>query len=159
MLSVGSVNINLMHPQSCAFADNLNASVFYPLITKPIRITATNRTRFDNILTNSVDDPGISGVLLADLSDHLHLFYLAYAVIPFKNGKPVASCRNFCQSNIEKFILSLYEITWHSVEMEGDAQKAYDIFLQLFSKLFEIAFPHQNTKMCPKNPHLGSLRG
>lgn len=34
--------------------------------------------------------------------------------------------------------------------MEGDAQKAYDIFFELFSKLFGIAFPYQNTKMCPK---------
>lgn len=96
---LGDFNINLMHPQFCAFADHLNASAFYPLITKPTKITATNRTLIHNILTNSVDDPGISGVLLADLSDHLPLFYLAYTVTPFKNGKPVASYRNFCQSN------------------------------------------------------------
>lgn len=127
-----------MQPQSCAFADRLNVSALYPFITKPTRITATNRTLIDKILTNSVDDPGISGVLISDLSDHLPLFHLAHTVTPFKNGKPVASYRNFCQSNIEKFILSLYENSWHLVELEGDAQKAYDIFFEIFSKLFDI---------------------
>lgn len=115
---LGDFNINLMHPQFCTFADHLNASAFYPLISKPTRITAINRTLIDNILTISTEGPGISGVLLADLSDHLPQFHLAHTVTPFKIGKPVTSFRNFSQANIAKFILSLYENSWHSVEME-----------------------------------------
>lgn len=146
---LGDFNINLLHPQSYAFTDHLSAYAFYPLINKPTRITATNGTLIDNIFTNLVGDPGVSGILYADLSDHLPLLHLARVTSsPSSIIKPdKIFVRNYCQSNINKFTIYLSEVSWHDVENEVDAQKTYDIFCNTFFKLFDKAFPYQTKRI------------
>ena len=56
------------------FINQLPSSSFYPLITKPTRITERSATLIDNILTNRLDNNNINDILFCDLSDHLPVF-------------------------------------------------------------------------------------
>lgn len=49
-------------------------SSFYPLISRPTRITSRSATAIDNIFVNSLEDKVSSGLLFTDLSDHLPIF-------------------------------------------------------------------------------------
>lgn len=51
------------------------SSSFYPLISRPTRITnCTSATLIDNIFVKSLEDNFTSGLLLTDISDHLPIF-------------------------------------------------------------------------------------
>ena len=56
---MGDFNIDLLKSESCDFANNfteqLFTSSFYPLITKPTRITSHTATLIDNMFTNNID--------------------------------------------------------------------------------------------------------
>ena len=47
---------------------------FYPLISKPTRITSRSKTSINNIFVNSLVDNFTSGLLSTDLTDHLPIF-------------------------------------------------------------------------------------
>ena len=48
--------------------------MFFPLITRPTRITSNTATLIDNIFTNNIDDQFYSGLLFTHISDHLPIF-------------------------------------------------------------------------------------
>jgi hypothetical protein len=78
---MGDFNIDLLKSESCDFAnkftEQLFTSSFYPLITKPTRITSHTATLIDNIFTNNIDkiDSSINGILFSDISDHLPIIH------------------------------------------------------------------------------------
>ena len=52
------------------------SSTFYPLISKPTRITNISATLIDNIFVNYVDECHKCGILFTDLSDHQPVFQI-----------------------------------------------------------------------------------
>ena len=52
----------------------LTSRGFYPLVSLPTRITDTTATLIDNIFTNNVDCQIASGLVMADISDHLPVY-------------------------------------------------------------------------------------
>ena len=52
------------------------SSSFYPLISRPTRITSTSATLIDNIFINSLEDNFTCGLILTDISDHLPIFQI-----------------------------------------------------------------------------------
>ena len=73
---LGDYNINLLKgevPSTIDFLNVLYPVHFYPLITKPSRITSTSATLIDNILFNSLDYEVTSGLLACDTSLHFTL--------------------------------------------------------------------------------------
>ena len=77
---MGDWNLNLInhlcHKVTSDFLDLLYSRMFFPLITRPTRITANKASLIDNIFTNDPLCPSINGLFLNDISDHLPIFSL-----------------------------------------------------------------------------------
>ena len=77
---MGDFNLNLLnchnHKLTNEFLDTLYSNMFFPLITRPTRITSYNATLIDNIFTNDLDNCSFSGLFFTDISDHLPIFCL-----------------------------------------------------------------------------------
>ena len=50
--------------------------MFFPLITRPTRITSNTATLIDNIFTSNLNNFSVSGLMFCDISDHLPIFTL-----------------------------------------------------------------------------------
>ena len=77
---MGDFSLNLLnchnHKLTNEFLDTLFSNMFFPLITRPTRITSYNATLIDNIFTNDLDNCSFSGLFFTDISDHLPIFCL-----------------------------------------------------------------------------------
>ena len=79
---MGNWNFNLInhvhhcHKATSDFLDLLYSRMFFPLITRPTRITANKASLIDYIFTNDQLRPSISGLFLNDISDLLPIFSL-----------------------------------------------------------------------------------
>ena len=71
-------NIDLMkhqsHDKTGEFLDIMFSRSFFPLISRPTRITSNSATLIDNICTNDPNNCSASGLLFTDISDHLPIF-------------------------------------------------------------------------------------
>ena len=80
VILLGDFNIDLLHYESHIqtreFLDKIYFGLLSPHITIPTRITPRSRTLIDNIFTNTVDEPSISGNLMCSISDHLARFLI-----------------------------------------------------------------------------------
>ena len=50
--------------------------MFFPLITRPTRITSNTATLIDNIFTNNLNNLSVSGLMFCAISDDLPIFTL-----------------------------------------------------------------------------------
>ena len=79
---MGDFNIDLLQSETCdianKFSEQLFTSCFYPIITKPTRITEHTTTLIDNIFTNNIEklDSSVNGILFSDISDHLPILHV-----------------------------------------------------------------------------------
>ena len=74
---MGDFNINLLKCNDnnvCDFTNLLYAHLFFPTITKPIRITKTSASVIDHIWTNGLHNYQTSGIIYSVLSDHFPVF-------------------------------------------------------------------------------------
>jgi len=73
----GDYNINLfkhdVHGETENFVNNLYANFSMPVICRPTRSV----TLIDNIITNDFHEDCVAGVMIADISDHLPVFYVS----------------------------------------------------------------------------------
>ena len=81
---MGDFNVDLLKiEESWNSNDVLNcmfSSSFYPLISKPTRITSRSETLIDNTFVNSLVDNFTNGLLSTDLSDHLPIFQISISL-------------------------------------------------------------------------------
>ena len=112
----------------------------YPLIHFPTRITQNTCSLLDNIFTNNLDHM-FTGVLTADISDHLPIFSLCHKqggnIVADKNSHRVLK-RNLSESNIIKFVREIEKISWI---INGNPNDSYNCFLQQFSDCYNKCFP------------------
>ena len=77
VILLGDFNFDLLHYESHIqtreFLDKICFGSLSPHITIPTRITPCSRTLIDNIFTNTVDEPSISGNLMCTVSDFLFI--------------------------------------------------------------------------------------
>ena len=83
---MGDWHLNLInhhcHKATSDFLYLLYSRMFFPLITRPTRITANKASLMDNILTNDPVRPSISGLFLNDISDrYFHLFCILILLV------------------------------------------------------------------------------
>ena len=76
----GDFNINILNADSHVpandFIDLMYSNGFYPLISKPTKITSHSATLIDNIFSNDLDNHKFSGILWSGISDHLPVFQI-----------------------------------------------------------------------------------
>ena len=128
---MGDFNIDTLKIGQNTLSDNfmnqLLSSSFYPLITKPTRITQNSATLIDNILTNSFDRDNVNGVLFSDLSDHLPVFTIEIGN-RYKEMRPITLSSNTRKENIDRLIDKLCKTNWEELEQEWDPDICYDKF-------------------------------
>jgi len=122
------------------FVDAMQSNSFFPLIDKPTRITPTSSTLIDNIFTNVIQNSHTSGILYADLSDHLPI-WSAGDSIPRSTPNQQTQFRSFCERNVSFFLEELRGIPWDDVSAFEDGQAAFTKFTELFLECFERSFP------------------
>ena len=81
--------------------------MFFPLITRPTRITSHKASLIDNIFTNEPLNQSLSGLFLNDISDHLPIFaVIAEHEQIFRRNKYFT----FCSKNQQNLIKVKSEI-------------------------------------------------
>ena len=128
-------------------------SSFFPLITKPTRITQHTSTLIDNIFTNDLDQVQSSsnGLIFTDISDHLPIFHIASVSLKkCKSNMKISQRKNINNCNLLSFSNTVKDISWDFILEDSDACQSYNNF---HSKLFQ-AF---DNKSFPFEKSLGKV--
>ena len=122
---IGDFNIDLFKSESCDanyFIEQLFTSSFFPLITKPTRITHHTATLIDNMFTNNVDqlDDSINGIIFSHISDHLpivHMFNTNMFTVKntTENANDGIYQRLFNKTNAEAFKNAIKTLCWNNI--------------------------------------------
>ena len=132
---MGDFNLNLInfqhHQNTGEFLDGLHSYMFFPMITRPTRITSHTATLLDNIFANKFFDHSRSGLLIIDVSDHLPVFSI-HSNNDSSNSHahdPVV-IRGNNKENLGSFLEKLKEINWSSLGGYRDPKNAYNSFIK-----------------------------
>src|SRR6218665_2115072 len=115
----GDFNLNLMNYDSHAptneFLNNMFSSGFRPLITSPTRLTEHYATLIDNIFSNALTYKEISGILYADISDHLPIFVILDCKLKLLPKPKLVSYRHKSEQAFNNFHTFVENETWDDV--------------------------------------------
>lgn len=153
---MGDFNLNLLnidsHDKTNEFLESMYSSSLYPLISKPSRITPNSATLIDNIFCNCLDSTFNTGLLIADVSDHLPVFCVK------KNCKlrslydnPYVSKRLINDKLILKFKSKLQDTDWTILYRIDDINTCYNKFLKIYCSIYNECFPLVKPKQKPKH--------
>ena len=142
---MGDVNIDFskssVHNPTCELIDNIHATGFLPVITKPTRVTDQTATLIDQIFVSNLLNKITSGVIITDVSDHFGVFYLNDCNVTKNESNPLTSYRVYSNANTTKFSQILNNTNFQDVLNEPSPQIAYNIFIDKVHAAHEIAFP------------------
>ena len=126
-------NLDLMkhhkHDKTSEFLDIMFSRAFFPLISRPTRITLNTASLIDNIFTNDVTNCAVSGLLFTDISDHLPIFSISNECQRSLHKTQWLTFRDKKANNVSKFKDELQTVNWSEVRESSDPSSAYDIFL------------------------------
>ena len=119
---------------------------FYPLISKPSRMTSKSSTLIDNIFINTFHKKVKSGLFYTDLSDHFPVFCLIFtdtkqASIKYPRNNVRLQKRLITNDRIEDFKKRLIKIDWSVLYKNEDVNESYNYFMELFTALYDQCFP------------------
>lgn len=142
---MGDINIDMLKMNQVSSVDKfmhqLFSSSFYPLVTKPTRITDRSATLIDNILTNRLNGNDLRGILLTDISDHLPIFTIKRDVKIDKAPRVTQVSRHINAENIDKLMIDLSQEDWTDVAQNNDPNESYNIFYNKLYNLYNKALP------------------
>ena len=99
--------------------------MFFPLITRPSRITSHTATLIDNIFVNNFFERSRSGLIFTDISDHLPVFSIhSNTTLLNRCRQDPVFIRNKNPDNIPSFVEKLKNVDW------------YKRFLELYSGIY-----------------------
>ena len=113
-----------------------------PVIKKPTRITKTNATLIEHILTNDfVNTNSSRGIETSDISDHFPIFLITSAQF-FNNiqNKTTVKKREINKKSKQYFMEILNKVNWKHLYSLTDTNLAYEYFLRTFNGLYNHAF-------------------
>ena len=152
---MGDFNINLLnsdsHISTGEFVERLYSFDFFPLITKPTRVTNSSATLIDNIFSNFLPDRnGKSGILLTDISDHFPIYYIDQAPHILR-ANSVSRKRLFTTSNINKFRQAINNHDWDHISRNTIAENAFAELHSDYKSLYDQHFPIKTSSSVYKN--------
>ena len=143
---LGNYNINLLnidkHAPSQDFADAMFSHSFFPVITKPTRVTDKSATLIDNIFYNNYveNSSSLAGILYTDISDHFPVYHIDYSDdVPMVDSS--FKKRVYPMTNMERFPSLMSVKNWNTVLYNDDAQNAYTAFYNEFIDVYNNCFP------------------
>ena len=142
---MGDWNLNLInhhcHKVTSDFLDLLYSRMFFPLITRPTRITASKASLIDNIFTNDPLRPSISCLFLNDISDHLPIFSLILYNNSSSDKNKYVFFREKNAHNLSAFKDELGKINWAEMPGLNDPSCAYELFVGKYTTIYDKCFP------------------
>ena len=129
------------HRPTAEFLDIMYSKMFFPLITRPTRITSHTATLLDNIFINSLDSVCNSGLLFSDISDHLPIFSILSVKIDCANKDSWFTYRENSSINMQMFREKLQQYDWKDVSENNDPCHAYRAFLNKLTLSYNMCFP------------------
>ena len=127
---LGDYNINLRnhetHAETDHFLNDIYAWSYLPVIKRPTRFTETSATLIDNIFTNITNESTLTGILTADISDHLPIFYIYKLSMPDNvNNTNVKFRRLINDAKIDNFCDILSQAGWSDLYPIEDVNLCY----------------------------------
>ena len=143
---LGDYHINRLnidkHAPSQDFADVMFSHSFFPVITKPTRVTDKSATLIDNIFYNNYveNSSSLAGILYTVISDHFPVYHIDYSDdVPMVHNS--FKKRVYSMTNMEGFSSTVSEKNWNNVLHNDDAQNAYSTFYNEFFDVYNNCFP------------------
>ena len=123
------------------FFDCMMTYSMYPLIHVPTRITDTTATLLDNVFTNYNVNDCKSGVLIADVSDHLPVYVLTdISLKPTQtSNESFFFKRTITDINTYKFMNMLANMDF--AINTGNVDSDYNVFMSKLSSTYNECFP------------------
>ena len=144
-------NLDLMkhhkHDKTSEFLDIMFSRAFFPLISRPTRITSSTASLIENIFTNDVPNCAVSGLLFTDISDHLPIFSISNECQTSSRKTQWLTFRDKNANNVCKFKDELQTVNWSEVRESSDPSSAYDIFLSKYTDIYNNCFPLKKVKI------------
>ena len=148
---VGDWNLDLInhhcHESTGEFLEIMYSRMFFPVITRPTRITSNTATLIDNIFTNNLNNFFVSGLMFCDISDHLPIFTLLLDQSKNSNETTWLSFRDKSINNVATFTNRLANVNWDELSEYKDPDCAYRCFLDKYTTLYNDCFPLKKVKV------------
>ena len=142
---MGDFNINLLntdsHQHTNEFFNLMTSNSFYPLISKPTRITSNSATLIDNIFSNNLELSMISGILYSDLSDHLPIFQVTQLKVPTNPVPYKRQIRIINNTNTSEFKSKISKIDWSYLYNFNSTNNCYNTFSNVLISIYNESFP------------------
>ena len=157
---MGDFNIDLLKYDTdnlChEFLETFLSNSFFPLVSKPTRITNTSSTLIDNIFSNVIPHSD-SYIILSDISDHYPIFTQFTLSNSIKGRRPRPLRRRVSPESIARLGASLEHADWSNVYNTDDVNTSYNNFLDVLNKEIDACIPLQkdkvnNYKITPRLP-------
>ena len=147
----GDFNIDLLDSTVRSHADDFIHTMyshhFFPLITRPTRITSHSRTLIDNIFTNSLrDPPRIAGAFITDITDHFPVCCIGSTNSTPHTVQPHTKALSITSRNIDRFSQKCQATNWNEVLESQECFTAYSLFLNKFTQIYKESFPEKIIK-------------
>ena len=120
--------------------------MFFPLITRPTRITSHKASLIDNIFSNEPLHQSISGLFLNDVSDHLPVFAVISGYEQIVQRNKYITFRSKNQQNLIKFKSEIENVNWAELPGYNDPSLAYGNFLKKYAAIYNRCFPLKKVK-------------
>ena len=128
------------------FINQMFSSTFYPLISKPTRITNISATLIDNIFVNDLEECHRCGILYTDLSDHQPVFQITFSLKKGNDTHCDIKYRLMNKNTVDRLCKDLKNEDWNDIYDKTDPQEAYNYFYGKLFKLYEKNIPLIKTK-------------
>ena len=152
VILVGDFNIDLFqiitHQSTERYLDMLFSNNFFPLITKPTRITNHSKTLIDHIYVNMPTHQMLSGIALFDISDHLPIFCVISMTSKKLNEK--VFYRDYKQFNKEDYLQDLTRIDWNA-KLNNVNNNINETTNDVIKTIEEISNKHAPVKEVPRS--------
>jgi len=139
---MGDLNIDLLNPDDRVdFLNTMLPSYMYPLVTIPTRIVHYSATLIDNIfVVGQLLNGFMADVLVTDESDHL-ISMSKIDSLKRRPPKDEIEHRDLSENSLKNLAVNLEHIDFSEVFKRKCAEKAYNLFMDIFLADFD--------KRCP----------
>ena len=141
---LGDYNLDMMkqstHQATGEFLDVMFSRMFFPLITRPTRITSHKASLIDNIFTNEPLNQPISGLFVYDISDHLPIFAIMPGYVQTSYNNKYFTFRDKNPENLARFKSEIETVNWAGLPDFNNPSRAYGAFLKKYKQIFNRCF-------------------
>lgn len=152
LLLGGDMNINVLDlnlSRELSFA--LSVYGFCSVINTPTCVSVRSQSALDNFIVSVDTSIHAAGTISCGISDHCPVFIVcSYFTRKNQQRKSTMLYRPMSSENINSFRTCVLNCDWSSIYSQNDASEAYNQFLLIFRRIYNISFPYKTVKLKKK---------